>query len=111
VKEAVENFGDPKQKKKVLRELNNVDRRIPTLGSAAAGTVERIEKLFAQTPVVEITDSVKLRATGRAIDKRAPFHRQRNGMEDAILIEIYADQVALKEPGTRYAFVTQHERF
>src|SRR4051794_4148506 len=39
VKEAVENFGDPKQKKKVLRELNNVDRRIPTLGSAAAGTV------------------------------------------------------------------------
>jgi hypothetical protein len=52
---------------------------------------------------------VKLRAAQRAIDKRAPFHRQRNGIDDAILIEIYADAVAAKAPaGTRYAFVTHN---
>jgi hypothetical protein len=45
---------------------------------------------------VEISDSVKLRAAQRAIDKRAPFHRQRNGIDDAVLIEVYADAVTAK---------------
>jgi hypothetical protein len=54
---------------------------------------------------------VKLRAAQRAIDKRAPFHRQRNSIDDAILIEIYADAVAAKAPtGTRYAFVTHNTK-
>jgi hypothetical protein len=95
-KEAVEKFGDPRRKSTVLSQLNDVDYRLPTLGSAAADTVGRIEKLFADTAVVEISDSVKLRAAQRAIDKRAPFHRQRNGIDDAVLIEAYADAVTAK---------------
>jgi hypothetical protein len=79
-----------------LRQLNDVDHRIPTLGEAAVDTVSRIEKLFARTPIIEISDSVKVRAAQRAIDKRAPFHRQRNGIDDAILIEVYADVVGAK---------------
>jgi len=35
VKEAVEKFGDPRKKQRVLQELNDVDHRIPTLGSTA----------------------------------------------------------------------------
>src|SRR2546421_10343248 len=31
VKEAVEKFGDPRQKHMVLRQLNDVDHRLPTL--------------------------------------------------------------------------------
>jgi hypothetical protein len=77
-------------------QLNDVDHRIPTLGEAAVDTVSRIEKLFARTPIIEISDSVKVRAAQRAIDKRAPFHRQRNGIDDAILIEVYADVVGAK---------------
>jgi hypothetical protein len=72
VKDAVEKFGDPSQKRRVLRELNNIDHRIPTLGGAAVQTVERIEKLFMDTPIIETTDAVKLRAAQRAIEKRAP---------------------------------------
>ena len=69
----------------------------------------RIEKLFADTAVVEISDSVKLRAAQRAIDKRAPFHRQRNGIDDAVLIEVYADAVTAKAAyGSRFAFVTHN---
>ena len=62
VKEAVEKFGDPRKKSIVLRHLNDVDHRIPTLGEAAVDTVSRIEKLFARTPIIEISDSVKVRA-------------------------------------------------
>src|ERR1700677_4906157 len=111
VKEAVEKFGDPRKKSAVLSQLNDVDYRLPTLGEAAVDTVGRIEKLFSHTPVVEISDAVKLRAAQRAIDKRAPFHRQRNGIDDAILIEVYADAVAAKAtPGSRFAFVTHNTK-
>ncbi|PYV20564.1 MAG: hypothetical protein DMG24_22420, partial [Acidobacteria bacterium] len=54
-KDAVERLGDPRQKSKVLRELNNVDHRIPTLGGAAADAVGRVEDLFARTSVIEIS--------------------------------------------------------
>jgi hypothetical protein len=110
VKEAIEKFGDPRNKSMVLRQLNDVDHRLPTLGEAAVDTVRRIEKLFARSRIIEISDSVKLRAAQRAIDKRAPFHRQRNGIDDAILIEVYADVVGAKATGTRFAFVTHNTK-
>jgi len=47
-----------------LRQLNDVDHRIPTLGEAAVDTVSRIEKLFARTPIIEISDSVKASPLG-----------------------------------------------
>lgn len=109
VKEAVEKFGDPRRKRMVINQLNDVDHRLPTLGEAAADTISRIEKLFARTPIVEISDAIKLRAAQRAIEKRAPFHRQRNGIDDAILIEVYADAVGTKTAARRrFAFVTHN---
>lgn len=111
VKEVVEKFGDPRQKQIVLSQLNDVDHRLPTLGEAAVDTVSRIEKLIASTPIIEISDSVKLRAAQRAIDKRAPFHRQRNGINDAILIEVYTDVVGAKATaGSRFAFITHNTK-
>jgi hypothetical protein len=101
VKEAVEKFGDPRRKRRVLQELNDVDHRIPTLGGAAVETVGRIEKLFGQATIVATSDAVKPRAAHRGIDKRAPIHRQRNGIDDAILVETYADELAATAPGRR----------
>jgi hypothetical protein len=111
VKEAVEKFGDPRKKRGVLHELDNVDHRLPLLGEKAAAAVGRIEKIFAHTPVIEISDAVKLRAAQRAIDKRAPFHRARNGIDDAILIEVYGDEVGAKRSsGTRFSFITHNTK-
>ena len=46
-----------------------------------------------------------------AIDGRAPFHRQRNSIHDAILIETYADFACAKRtPGIRFAFVTHNTK-
>jgi hypothetical protein len=109
VKEAVDKFGDPRRKRMVIEQLNNMDHRLPSLGEAAANSVSRIEKLFKASNIIETSDAIKLRAAQRAIDKRAPFHRQRNGIDDAILIETYADIVSAKSPaGTRFAFVSHN---
>ncbi|GIP30940.1 PIN domain-containing protein [Paenibacillus sp. J2TS4] len=109
VKEVVEKFGDPQQKSVVISQLNDVDHRLPILGEAAVDMVSRIERLFSSTPTIEISDAVKLRAAQRAIDKRAPFHRQRNSIDDAILIEIYADLIEQNEvAGNQFAFLSHN---
>jgi predicted nucleic acid-binding protein len=110
VKEAVAKFGDPRRRNLVLTQLNDMDHRLPTLGESAADSVQRIERLFAHTPITDISDAVKLRAAQRAIEKRAPFHRQRNGMDDALLIEVYAAAVAAKAARGRFAFVTHNTK-
>lgn len=109
VKEAVEKFGDPRRKRMVMNQLNDMDYRLPTLGEGVVDTIGRVEKLFSHAQVIETSDAVKIRAAQRAIEKRAPFHRQRNGIDDAILIETYADAAAEKVTGrNRFAFVTHN---
>lgn len=109
-REVVDKFGAGRPKQTALAELNEIDHRLPTLGDAAVESVLRIEQLFQSAPVIEIDDQVKLHAAQRGIDKQAPFHRQRNGMDDAILIEVYRRLVEQKPVrGTRFAFVSHNK--
>ena len=110
-KEVVNRLGDTKQKRITLDQLNDLDYKISSLGETAIESIGRIGQLFSGSTVVETTDDVKLRAAQRAIDRRAPFHRQRNGIDDAILIETYADFVSDKNAaGVRFAFVTHNTK-
>lgn len=111
VKVAVDKFGEPKGRKAVLAQLDDIDHRIGTLGSTVNGSIERIGELLNAVVAVPTLDAVKLRAAERAIEKRAPFHRQRNGIDDAILIEIYSDAVAAAKDGkSRFTFVTHNTK-
>lgn len=110
VKDVVEKFGDPKRKKNALEQLNNVDYKIPLLGENASDTITRIEKLLSRSAVIETTDEIKLRAIDRAIEKRAPFHRSKNSINDAIIMETYAFCIQdRQQSGIRYSFVTHNK--
>ncbi|MCK5580002.1 MAG: DUF4935 domain-containing protein [Candidatus Omnitrophica bacterium] len=109
-KDIIHKFGDPKKKNSVLDQLNEVDYKIPLLGESAIESIKRIEKIFASANVLSVPDYIKLRAAQRAIDKKAPFHRQRNGIDDSILIEMYADSVHNAKPSERLAFVTHNTK-
>jgi hypothetical protein len=92
VKEAVGKIGGDKKKMRlVLSHLDDVDHKIPIIGGEAVGTLERIEKLLTASPIIETSEAVRLRAAQRAIEKKAPFHHDKNAMADAILIETYAE--------------------
>jgi hypothetical protein len=65
-----------------------------------------IEKVFATAIPVPTSNSIKARAADRAIAKVAPFHRQMNGIGDAIIIETYIN--ALSESEDVFAFVTHN---
>jgi hypothetical protein len=49
------------------------------------------------------------RAAQRAIEKRAPFRRDKNAIADALIIETYAECIREKSPGVRWAFVTHNK--
>ncbi len=110
VKEAVRQFGSEDGKKDTLATLDDIDHRIVILGEAVNTSIHRIERLFASTNPVETTEAVKLRAAQRAIEKRAPFHKGKNSIGDAILIEIYSEAIQVMDrSGADYAFVTHNK--
>jgi hypothetical protein len=111
VKDAVIQFGAEDQKASVLAQLNDIDRRAGTLGEAVNDSIERIESLLAKGTIAKTTDAIKVRAADRAISKQAPFHRQRNGIDDATIIEIFADAAAkAKVDRGHIAFVTHNTK-
>jgi hypothetical protein len=111
VKEAVGKVaGDKRKTRVVLSHLDDVNHKIPIIGGAAAGTLDRIEKLLTASPIIEPSEAVKLYAAQRALDRKAPFHREKNAMADAILIETYTACLRDKAAsGVRFAFVTHNK--
>jgi len=111
VKEAVANIGgDARKTRAVLSHLDDVNHKIPILGGAASARLDRIEKILAQGSLVELSDAIKLRAAQRAIDRRAPFCRERNSMNDSLIVETYAECLHSEDAaGIRFAFVTHNK--
>ena len=112
VKDAIRKAeGDKRQKDKVLDYLSDVDHRIPIAGGAAEGTLARIDELLATTPIIEVSDEVKIRAADRALNRKAPCHHEnKNSMADAVLIETYFECAKTKgSAGQRFAFVTHNK--
>jgi predicted nucleic acid-binding protein len=108
-REAVALFGEDGQMNIALDQLHEVAQRLPQLGEAAANSVARIEKLLICGEQIPTSSSIKIRAAQRAIDRKAPFHRNKNSINDAILVEMYKDVLQTREKEqVRYAFVTHN---
>lgn len=111
VREAVNRFADDKHKDNILKGLNEVDHRIVTTDEAVIDSIGRIEKLLTNKPALPLTVAIKRRVTERAIAGLAPYHRDKNSVGDAILIETYAG-IAGGRSGkkTQFAFVTHNSK-
>jgi predicted nucleic acid-binding protein len=109
VRDAVTRFGKAAAKDTTLKALDDVDHAAIIRGEAVNASIGRVEKLLTSVPAIPTTDAVKVRVTDRAITNQAPYHRSKNSAGDAILIELYTDQIAADRPtGTRFAFVTHN---
>jgi PIN domain len=109
VKEAVRQFEVAGARDQVLVSLDDIEHRVTILGEAVHDSVERIERVFSTTTPIEVNEQVKLRAAQRAIEKLAPFHKEKNSIGDAILIETYRDALSAAVEGAEYAFVTHNK--
>lgn len=111
VREAVTKAGGAKRRlSSVLAYLDDVNHKIPLIGSQTSDTLNRIEQLMERSTIVASSDNVLLRAAKRAISKAAPFHRNKNSMADAIIIETYAEALRHRpSKGIRFAFITHNK--
>ena len=108
IKAIVGKHGDGDGKAVALEQLNLVDSRLPRLGDAVETAVANIETLLQRGEIVETTDPIMLRAARRALEKKAPFIREKN-MADAIILEAFADCVTgPNSTGHQFAFVTDN---
>ncbi|MGE3651245.1 MAG: PIN domain-containing protein [Reyranellaceae bacterium] len=109
VREVVQRVAPRKGKRSFLRQLSELDHQLPSFGERAVETIGRVEALFQITPTIDASHAARLRAMQRGIDKRAPFHKNKNSSADALLIEMYAEAVSARPvKGERFAFVTHN---
>jgi plasmid maintenance system killer protein len=109
VREAVAQFVPESERDATLQQLHDVDHKIGVSGDPINDAIEQIERLLADAEKIVPTDSVKARAADRAITNIAPFHRKKNSINDAILIETYIDALASRaDPEDVYGFVTHN---
>lgn len=111
VRRAVDKAGGDKRKvKAVISHLEDVNHKIPLIGGVADETLDRIEKLLNHSEVIEVTPEIMSKAGMRAIKKIAPFHRDKNSMADAVVVETYSRCLAeTRVRGTRFALVTHNK--
>ena len=109
VKEAVRQFGQDEGKVNALASFDDVDHRITILGEAVNESVRKIEAIFGRAEIIDTSDAVLLRAGRRALERKAPFHREKNSIGDAILIEIYRDVLLTRPSDSTGAFVTHNK--
>lgn len=108
--DAVHQFSDDGNRDEVLAALREVDHKIAVSGDSVNESMELIEDLLTSVRPIKTTKSIKARVADRAISRLAPYHRSKNSVGDAILIEIYAGLVKADGQGTRHAFVTHNTR-
>lgn len=90
VKSVVESFGG-QGKDAALQTLDDVNHRLPMLSEATQGTVHRVLKLFETAHEMKVSNGAKIKAAERAIAKKAPFHKQKNSVADAVLAESFQE--------------------
>lgn len=105
----VEKLSSGEVKKLVLDQLEDVSYKIPNLPNSTANSIENIERLFNKVIPLPATEGIKLNAAKRAVDKLAPFHRNKNSFNDAVIIETYGEKIKDRvEDDSHFAFITHN---
>lgn len=110
VKQNITMHSNVNNKDDVISHLNDINHKISTLWESAISSIQRIEKLFSDAELIILTDEIQLKASQRAINKKAPFHLNKNSIGDSIIIESYDNYKANNESSTsKLIFVTHNK--
>lgn len=89
--------------------LDGLAYQVPLIGAMTTRNFDDIAALLTKGRAIEATPEDHRRIVQRGLDKRAPFHRSKNSVADAVLIETYASCVGNADLATEpHAFVTSN---
>lgn len=106
IKQDLDDYGGTDHEH-ALKVIEGLAHQIPLIGAMTTRNFDEVLELLRRGRAVEPSDEERRRVVQRGLDQRAPFHRSRNGVADALLIELYATAIdganLANEP---HAFVT-----
>ena len=89
--------------------IDKLAHQVPLIGAMTTRNFDEILDLLRAGERIEPTDEQRSRVVQRGLDKEAPFHRSRNSVADALLIEMYASAVASADlEADPHGFVTSN---
>jgi hypothetical protein len=92
-----------------LQTIEELARHTPLIGAMTTRNFDEILELLRAGRTVEPTEEDRRAVVERGLAKQAPFHRSRNSVADALLIEIYATAAKGADlPRDPHAFVTSN---
>ncbi len=70
--------------------IDELAHQVPLIGAMTTRNFDEVLDLLRAGRPLQATDDDHRRVVERALSKRAPFHRSRNSVADALLIELLA---------------------
>lgn len=106
MKQDLGEYGGPDYKQ-ALQVVEKLAHEVPLIGAMTTRNFDDVLEMLRGGRTVEATDEERRRVVERGLRKLAPFHRSRNSMADALLVELYASETARADMTTDpHAFVT-----
>jgi len=96
------------QQSQALEMLDQLAHQVPLIGAMTTRNFEEIRELLDRGTRLAPTAVDQERVVARGLAKAAPFHRSRNSVADALLIELYSAAVAAACADDVYAFITSN---
>lgn len=88
--------------------LDEMARHIPMLSARTLQNFSEIAELLLEGRRLESSYAEHGRVVRRALDKKAPFHLNKNSVADALLIELYSSAIENGNSTHRYGFATSN---
>jgi hypothetical protein len=89
--------------------LEEMSHQIPLVSAMTLQNFAEISELLSGGHRVEPTELEYERVVQRGLEKRAPFHREKNSVADALLVELYSSEInSIGAAADRYCFVTSN---
>lgn len=92
IKQDLDDYGGTVQEH-ALKVIEDLGRHVPLIGAMATRNFNEVLELLRAGRVIEPTDEERRGVIERGPSKRAPFHRSRNSVADALLIELYGTTI------------------
>lgn len=109
IRKIVDQYGDVDEKGMIIGMLDDIHHKLPILADGVFATIDKIEELFDIAKLLEPLESIKLKCAERALSKKAPFHKNKNSMADAMMIEHFFGIIEDGESDT-FSFVTHNTK-
>jgi hypothetical protein len=108
LKRDLDDYGGENQQD-ALDLVEGLAHQVPLIGAMTTRNFDEIIELLRRGRVLAPTDVERSRVVQRGLDKQVPFHRPKNSVADALLIELYASAVGDADLSAEpHAFVTSN---